>query len=143
MIAKSKTPTYKSWENMKARCYKPSYIRSQEYKGRGITVCERWLHSFDNFLEDMGERPSKEYSLDRINNDGNYEPSNCRWATAKEQSANQRPRRRGHAPYFYQGKPMKVREIAEAIGAEYTIFNSQLKRCGFDVNATIAKHYTP
>lgn len=77
---------------MRARCYKPYSISYPNYGGRGITVCQRWLDSVANFIEDMGERPPGT-TLDRIDNDGNYEPSNCRWATPKEQSANQRRRR--------------------------------------------------
>lgn len=83
-----RTPEYRAWDNMIQRCYNPKYIRTHRYKGRNIRVCDRWLDSFDNFLEDMGERPNKNYSLDRINNDGNYEPSNCKWSTAFEQLSN-------------------------------------------------------
>jgi hypothetical protein len=61
------------------------------YVLRGITVCERWLHSFENFFADMGKKPSPKHSIDRKNNNGNYEPGNCRWATAKEQRQNQGP----------------------------------------------------
>jgi hypothetical protein len=73
---------------MKRRCLEQTNVQFKYYGGRGITVCERWL-SFENFLSDMGERPAWT-TLDRVNNDGNYEPGNCRWATAAEQRANQR-----------------------------------------------------
>ena len=82
-----RTPTYESWMAMKRRCVDSNHRSWDRYGGRGITVCDRWLHSFENFLEDMGERPSGR-SIDRIDNDGNYERSNCRRATNKEQRAN-------------------------------------------------------
>jgi hypothetical protein len=73
---------------MKARCYNKNNPRFDRYGGRGITICERWNSSFVEFANDMGERPSKKHSINRINNDGNYEPENCEWATAKEQCKN-------------------------------------------------------
>ena len=84
----TKTREHHIWLNMKYRCYKKTSQSYYRYGGRGITVCDRWLESFENFLEDMGYSPSDKYSLDRINNDGNYEPSNCKWVTAKEQANN-------------------------------------------------------
>jgi len=87
----SKTPTYRSWCNMKERCHNTKNSEYKNYGSRGITVCKRWL-KFENFLEDMGLCP-RGLTLDRINNDGNYEPSNCRWTTRKEQSYNRRTNR--------------------------------------------------
>lgn len=86
--AGQKSPTYTSWYNMKRRCLDKNHMNFRYYGGRGITVCERWL-AFAPFLEDMGERMPW-LTLDRINVNGNYEPSNCRWATIAEQSMNKR-----------------------------------------------------
>lgn len=85
------SPTYKSWEKMICRCYNKNYEYYNQYGGRGIKVCQRW-HKFENFLEDMGERLPNT-SIDRINNNGNYKPTNCRWSTNKEQSQNTRRNR--------------------------------------------------
>jgi len=84
----SRTPLYRVWTSMKARCYRATSKHYPRYGGRGIRVCERWLNSFAAFAEDMGPRPSLLHSIDRINNDGHYEPENCRWATADVQSRN-------------------------------------------------------
>ena len=88
------TPTYRSWASMIQRCTNEKRHNYAYYGGRGITVCVRW-RDFDAFLADMGERPDGT-TLDRIDNEGNYEPGNCEWATPKQQSNNRRPRGKAH-----------------------------------------------
>jgi hypothetical protein len=84
----SYTSEYDCWVNMKDRCLNSKHKAYKYYGGRGIKVCDRWLNSFENFILDMGKKPAPELSLERIENDGNYEPGNCRWATSKEQRLN-------------------------------------------------------
>ena len=92
---KTGTHIYITWTNMKRRC---SNVKGWDYKyygGRGIKVCDRWLHSFETFYTDMGDKPFPKAQIDRIDNDGNYEPSNCRWVTPKENSNNRRTENMG------------------------------------------------
>lgn len=89
----SSIPEYRVWLAMRRRCIRPQAQDFADYGGRGITVCDEWVSSFEFFMGDMGRRPSSAYSIERLNNDGNYEPTNCIWATRSEQVRNRRPLR--------------------------------------------------
>ncbi len=108
---------------MVSRCTQPSYPSFEQYRSRGITVCERW-RTFENFLADMGERPSASHSLDRIDNDGNYEPSNCRWATKQEQANN----RATNVLVHYRGRDFTLAELARETGVSIEIIRCRLRR---------------
>lgn len=100
----SNTPEHRAWQNMIGRCYNKNHGAYRNYGLRGVAVCGRWLASFEAFLADMGPRPSRNHSLDREDNSGNYEPDNCRWATEEEQRNNKRSSRR----IVYRGEEMTV-----------------------------------
>jgi len=107
--------TYKSWRAMKDRCLRESSPAFDRYGERGITICDRWLNSFEAFREDMGERPSLDFSLDRIDNNGNYEPGNCRWATRTEQASNRR-KKKPTLLIEFDGKTLSIEQWAELLG---------------------------
>lgn len=118
------TPEYRAWASMKARCTNPSTENFPLYGGRGITVCERW-RDFENFYADMGPRPSPKHSLDRWpNNDGDYEPSNCRWATSKQQTTN----RRSNRLLSVDGSTKTLTEWARQASIGATTVRERLKR---------------
>ena len=117
----SGTKTYSVWQHMLRRCLDSKDKCYESYAARGITVCKRWL-TFENFLADMGERPAG-LSIDRKNNNGNYEPGNCRWATPKEQSRNTRTNR----SVTYNGKTQCVSEWAEELGISMNTIKSRIK----------------
>jgi len=91
MSERTEHPIYIAWRNMKGRCYNPSRYNYHKYGGRGIKVCERWFNLYDNFYEDMFPTWKEGLQLDRIENNGNYEPGNCRWSTRREQQLNRNP----------------------------------------------------
>jgi hypothetical protein len=129
----SSNPVYAAWLNMVSRCTDPQNIGYHRYGGRGITICERWL-SFENFLADMGERPSANHSIDRYpDNNGNYEPDNCRWATRKEQVRN----RRCTVMIVYQGISKPMAEWAEIKDIQYMTLFYRLYRLGWSVEQSL------
>jgi hypothetical protein len=124
---------YKIWRDMRQRCQDPKSINYADYGGRGIKVCERW-ESFIAFLEDMGLRPSGDHTLDRKNNDGNYEPGNCRWATRKEQHMNRR--NTVYLEFNNQRKPLK--QWAEELGLDHYLIRNRLKK-GWSVEKALTE----
>lgn len=121
----TKTIEYYSWINMITRCRNKNFKSKKHYSGRGIDVCNRWRNSFNDFFDDMGNRPSKAHSLDRINNDLGYYKENCRWATQAEQGRN----RRNNLWIEFMGKRMVMADWAKLLNvkAQYDI-HRYLKR---------------
>jgi hypothetical protein len=127
------TSGYKSWESIYQRCNNHKSKHFPRYGGRGIKVCERWK-SFENFYADMGPRPSKKHSIERDDNDGDYEPTNCRWATPKEQARN----RRDNRLISIDGSEITMAEAAERFGINYHALFQRLDR-GWTVERALAK----
>lgn len=113
--AVARSPEYRAWCSMRSRCLSPTHKQYKDYGGRGILICERW-DSFEAFVADVGRRPAGRYSLDRFpNNDGNYEPGNCRWATSAQQARN----RRNNRKVVLDGSSVTLQELSEATGLSY------------------------
>lgn len=121
----SARPEYRAWRSMINRCTRTSQKDYPAYGGRGIRVCDRWMHSFAAFMEDMGERPDG-MSLDRIDNDGNYEPHNCRWATAEQQMNN----RRANHVLTLDGDTMTMAQWARRIGISRSLMAWRIEAWG-------------
>lgn len=120
---------------MNRRCGDAGDKSYHNYGGRGITVCDRWRESFENFLADMGRRPSPQHSIDRINNDGNYEPGNCRWATNREQSLN----RRNNRQIELDGVRMPLDAWREETGLTRNAIRQRIDKLGWDTRRALTQ----
>lgn len=127
----AKTSIYMIWRGIIARCKNPKTTYYHRYGGRGITICDRWATSFENFYADMGERPSSKHSIDRIDNNGNYEPDNCKWSTPKEQQQNSSTSRN----YTVDGITLSMAGWSRALGVPKSSFRLKAKVMGDTVAA--------
>lgn len=132
----SKTPEYRCWAHMIGRCCTPTESSYHRYGGRGITVCDRWRNSFENFQSDMGPRPSLRHSIERKDNDGPYSPENCYWGTVREQSNNRRDNI--HLTWNGVTKPLSI--WAEEIGVSQRTLYGRLKR-GYSHSEALSNPY--
>ena len=125
------TPVHRIWIGMHSRCRNPNLKEYPNYGGRGIKVCERWK-SFENFIADMGIRPEG-YSIDRIDNDGDYEPSNCRWATTRQQLNNKRTSR----ILAMNGESRTIAEWADKLGIDWHTIRNRVDRYGWTIEKAL------
>lgn len=129
---------YRSWSKAKGRCFCKTDQKYPDYGGRGITMCDRWRDSFENFLSDMGPAPEG-YTIDRIDVDGHYEPSNCRWANAKQQARN----RRNTISYQWQGRLRPLIEICEMEKVNYRYLHELVRQKGVPLDVAIYRLSKP
>jgi hypothetical protein len=122
------------WNGIKARCYNRKNPAWYRYGGRGITVCDRWFNSFEAFFEDMGPRPSSKHSIERIDNNGNYDPRNCKWATRKEQNRNTRQ----NVLLTFSGKTQCIAAWSDEFGITWNTLWQRLKR-GWSVERALTE----
>lgn len=119
------SPEYGAWTSAKSRCSNPKDPEYKGYGGRGITVCERWRLSYQAFLDDMGRKPTPKHTLDRFpNNDGNYEPGNCRWATYTQQNRNSR----NSVVVEFKGVKLNLSAWAEKLGFPQSVIHQRMSR---------------
>lgn len=133
-----KSIEHASWSGMLARCRAPTNKDFKNYGGRGVTVCERWL-KFEHFFADLGPRPTPQHSLDRIDVNGHYDPSNCRWATRSQQQRNKRPNtvvRRGNHLLTYKGKTQSIAGWAEEMCLTWAAIDARI-RAGWPVESAL------
>lgn len=128
------TPEYRTWLGIKARCHNPKNKNYARYGGRGITVSDNWVNNFSQFLADMGKRPSKAHSLERVNNDKGYSKENCIWLEMLLQGRN----RRNTPRVQYLGETITLKELSERLGFSYNLVKERLDN-GWDLQDAINK----
>lgn len=119
----SQSAEYKVWAGIIKRCENKNHKDYPDYGGRGIMVCDRWRNSFENFLSDVGSRPSEKHSIDRINTNGNYEPGNCKWSTLEEQARN----KRNNIRIEFKGEVMVLEDWARRLNVTRSVAKTVIK----------------
>lgn len=133
-LANNERPSeYMIWINIKRRCLDPKNRQWPSYGGRGITLCQEWINSFEAFIDDMGRRPSLKHSIDRKDNDKGYFKDNCRWATQKEQCRN----KRNNAMVTYKGQTMTITDLEEMVGAKTRYIYDRHFRYGWSIEEAV------
>ena len=139
----SHSTEYTIWQDMKARCNKPNAINFADYGERGIQVCDRWMESFENFYSDMGDRPSLQHSLDRVDGNLGYFKENCRWATLEQQASN----KSNNQNLTYNGKTQTIAQWAKEVGMHINTLHRRLNKGGMTIEDAIStpvrKYSTP
>lgn len=136
---RSRSPEFVAWVNMRLRCNNPHNISYPNYGGRGIEVCDRWQNDFAAFLKDVGERPSPEYTLERIDNNKNYGPDNCRWATWEEQGRN----KRNNHYLTHNQETLTVADWAKRISVPQTVLRRRINQLKWSVEKALTFPYKP
>lgn len=131
----SRTPEYEVWQAMIARCHRPGATFYELYGGRGITVCDAWREPFEAFIADVGRRPSAAHEIDRIDNDGNYEPGNVRWATRTQQARNTRRNR----VLAHDGRTLTLVEWSAETGIAAELIRARIDRLGWSVSDALSR----
>jgi hypothetical protein len=126
---RSKSDTHRIWCGIKTRCNNPNADSYKGYGGRGIKICDKWADSFEAFLVDMGERPSKQHSIERIDVNGNYEPSNCKWILNKDQTSNMR----SNVFVTHDGKTLTMAQWERETGIKAYVITDRIRNLGWDV----------
>ena len=132
---KSRTREFKIWLGIKKRCLNKKHSTYKNYGERGIKICDRWKDSFENFLADMGSAPSELYSIDRIDNNGNYEPLKCKWVTRKEQNNNTRRNR----IVSYKGNNYTLSNLCDKLGLKYQLIYDRVTKLKWKIEEAICQ----
>jgi hypothetical protein len=133
-MARKDMPEYRAWKSMKSRCYSPCNASNGGYQRKGIQVCDKWRHDFDAFLADMGSMPEPGYTLERIDNNGDYCPENCKWLPRSEQSRN---RSEFHKHFTLNGETRMLKDWARHFGIKYTTLYQRIYRNGLPFEQAI------